>query len=41
MANSNGKRKRLARIMAWVLSVIMASSGGFLLISLIIELASK
>lgn len=41
MANSNGKRKRFARIMAWVLSAIMASSGGFLLISLIIEMTSK
>lgn len=41
MANLNGKRKLLARIMAWTLSAIMAGSCGFLLISLIIEMASK
>lgn len=41
MANSNGKRKLFARIMAWTLSAIMAGSCGFLLISLIIEMASK
>ena len=41
MANLNGKRKLFARIMAWTLCAIMAGSCGFLLISLIIEMASK
>lgn len=41
MANLNGRRKLFARIMAWTLSAIMAGSCGFLLISLIIEMASK
>ena len=41
MANLNGKRKLFARIMAWALSALLAGSCGILLISLIIQMASK
>ena len=41
MANLNGKRKLFARILAWTLSALMAGSCGLLLISLIVEMASK
>ncbi len=41
MANSNKRRKLWAKIMAWTLSALMAGSCGFLLISILIEMASK
>ena len=41
MSKLDGRRKLFARIMAWTLSALMAGSCGFLLISLIIDMASK
>ncbi len=41
MSNSNGKRKLLAKIMAWTLSALMVGSCGILLVSIIVELATK
>ncbi len=41
MANLQGKRKTFAKIMAWVMSILMAGSCGVLFVSLIIEMATK
>ncbi len=41
MANQPEKRKLAARIMAWVMSILMAGSCAALLISLLVEMASK
>ncbi len=41
MANLPKKQKTLAKIMAWIMSGLMVGSCGVLLVSLIIEMASK
>ncbi len=41
MANLQGKRKLFAKIMAWIMSILMAGSCGALLITLLVSMAAK